>query len=199
MFKATLILFALSCIAILFTYVNEKIKKVAIFFVFLSMLLFLLDIVEFTSGYNPLTYIKEQFTAYQKEQNKSPDVDALEVHLPTHSDSTQTADSTSGFPVAAITTAVFLNIDDEMYRNESGIIHIAWTPIANQTSYKLKIEIDDPFISAETNYEYMCDAAQYDFDASVYSENTTFFVSVAIFDYGSSEWVYCEPVSFILQ
>lgn len=199
MIKATLILFVISCIAIFLTYVNEKFKKIAMFFSFLSMLTFILSIVEFASGYNPLTYIKEQFIVYQEEQNTAPDVDVLEIHLPAHSASTQTEDSTDGLSVAAITTAVFLNIDDEMYRNENGIIHIAWTPIAGQTSYKLKINIDDPFTTSKTNYEYMCDAAQYDFDASDYSENTAFFVSVAIFDHNSSEWFYCEPVSFILK
>lgn len=199
MFKATLILFVLAIIAVVLTYINKKFKKIAMFFSFLSMLSLVLSIVEFASDYNPLTYIKEQLIARQKKNDASQNADSIEVHLPIRSDSTQDTDSTDEQQATAVTTVAFLNIDEQMYRNENGMIHIAWTPIADQTNYKLKIAIDDPFTSSEINYEYLCNTAQFDFDASAYSEDTTFFVSVAVFDNISSKWIYSETLSSIFK
>lgn len=199
MFIAFLILVIITIAAGVLTYFNEKFKPVAFIFTFLSMFTLILGIIERISKYNPLDELKKHVIDSYETGDTTQDVDSIEIHLPIQSNPTQEPNITPKQQLASVPAVTFLNVDDQMYRNENGMVHIEWTPITTSTNYKLKIEIDDPFTNLETNYEYLCDTAQYDFDASAYTEDTTFFISVAIFDKNSSKWIYCEPLSFILK
>lgn len=199
MFIAFLILVIITIAAGVLTYFNEKFKPVAFIFTFLSMFTLILGIIERISKYNPLVELKKHVIDSYETGDTTQDVDSIEIHLPIQSNPTQEPNITPKQQLASVPAVTFLNVDDQMYRNENGMVHIEWTPITTSTNYKLKIEIDDPFTNLETNYEYLCDTAQYDFDASAYTEDTTFFISVAIFDKNSSKWIYSEPLSFILK
>lgn len=199
MFIAFLILVIITIAAGVLTYFNEKFKPVAFIFTFLSMFTLILGIIERISKYNPLDELKKHVIDSYETGDTTQDVDSIEIHLPIQSNPTQEPNITPKQQLASVPAVTFLNVDDQMYRNENGMVHIEWTPITTSTNYKLKIEIDDPFTNLETNYEYLCDTAQYDFDASAYTEDTTFFISVAIFDKNSSKWIYSEPLSFILK
>lgn len=199
MFIAFLILVIITIAAGVLTYFNEKFKPVAFIFTFLSMFTLILGITERISKYNPLVELKKHVIDSYETGDTTQDVDSIEIHLPIQSNPTQEPNITPKQQLASVPAVTFLNVDDQMYRNENGMVHIEWTPITTSTNYKLKIEIDDPFTNLETNYEYLCDTAQYDFDASAYTEDTTFFISVAIFDKNSSKWIYSEPLSFILK
>ena len=197
-----IIVFIVSTIASwILSILNEKYKIVARIFFCLGTIPLLLNIIKFISGFDTMAVIKDSFKAIQEKDDTIEDVDSIEVHVPTHSDSTQDTESTEKHrkETAYATDVAFLNVDDQMYRDENGIVHIEWTPIADQSNYKLKIVIDDPFTSLETNYEYLCDTAQYDFDASGYAEDTTFFVTVSILDTNSSEWIDSDSLSFVLE
>lgn len=174
---------------------NKKFLIVTLFFTFLSMFTLILVVTEHIS----LDELKKHVIDSYETGDTTQDVDSIEIHLPIQSNPTQEPNITPKQQLASVPAVTFLNVDDQMYRNENGMVHIEWTPITTSTNYKLKIEIDDPFTNLETNYEYLCDTAQYDFDASAYTEDTTFFISVAIFDKNSSKWIYSEPLSFILK
>lgn len=229
MFKPVFVLFIIAIVSAFLTYFEQEFFIATVLFGFLSMFTFVLKVLELILKYNPLVelkkhvinsfgkkiliaalfctflsmfvliYLKKHTIDSYEPGDTTQDVDSIEIHLPIQSNPTQEPNITPKQQPASVPAVTFLNVDDQMYRDENGIVHIEWTPIADQSNYKLKIVIDDPFTSLETNYEYLCDTAQYDFDASGYAEDTTFFVTVSILDTNSSEWIDSDSLSFVLE
>lgn len=220
-----LILLLIIILSWILTYYHKKHKGIAIFFAFLGIVSPLLGVLQYFTDYNPLTGIKESIESafseshdnvepeetakneVKSEENadtsntSATDVPAIQVSIPDKTESpaqSKEIPDTIDIPYSNQSdTVAFLNVWEKMYRDSNGIIHIAWTPLSGQNTYKINIEIDDPFLNADTSREYFCEDSSYDIDLSECSPKTVIFLSVGVYDDELSDWTYTKT-SFVL-
>ncbi len=225
MLKAFFILLLIIILSWILTYYHETYRGVAIFFTFLGMVSLFLGILQYFTDYDPLTAIKETVTSAFSEShdNAEPEetaeneskseensdtsntfdtiLPAIQVNIP---DETENPAQSKEISDAVDTpysdhpdTVAFLNVWESMRRDSNGIIHIAWTPLSGQNTYKVNIEIDDPFLNADTSREYFCEDSSCDIDLSECSPKTVIFLSVGVYNDDLSDWTYTKT-SFVL-
>lgn len=225
MLKAFLILLLIAIFSWISTYYHETYKGVAIFFTFLGMVSLFLGILQYFTDYDPLTAVKESVKSAFSEShdNAEPEetvknevkneenadasntsdtaVPAIQVSIPDETErpaqSQEISDAIDTPYSAHPDTVAFLNVWENMNRDSNGIIHIAWTPLAGQNTYKINIEIDDPFLNADTSREDFCEDSSYDIDLSECSPKTVIFLSVGVYNDDLSDWTYTKT-SFVL-
>ncbi len=78
-----------------------------------------------------------------------------------------------------IVQPVFLNIHNEMVRDNQGFIFIEWTPIKNNLGYTLYLSLDDPFQQYNLNQDIFVEDNWYNLDANEFPLDTLVFISVA--------------------
>lgn len=205
MWKATGILFLVCVITWLLTYANEKWKGFAKVITFLSIGSLVLSIINFSTGYDPLMTIKEHLGNFNlsKDDQISTEMQPqpFEVLIPKEGHTTTSTNDVSSVdipPSVYEPATVILNIEEKAHRNDENEIFFIWVPIAGQNEYKLKIEVDDPFSSAEKALEYTCkDFYQY-VDVSAYDRDTVMFASVGVWSENEDKWIYTDPINFTL-
>lgn len=199
-------------IAWILTYFQEKYTYLALILTFISIAALIFPIISFFTDYDPLHKIKEIMLSKQNtivsEENlnttsssstssskdsPSPTIEVVPSNKTNYSIDNLNDDKKQN----NINKAVILNIGDRTYRDDNNMIKIKWTPIEECESYKIKLEVDDPFIESKIK-EFSTEENWIDIDMSDYQENSVFFISVAIFDIDSSEWIYSEPIHSIL-
>lgn len=201
---AIIILIIVAIIAWIITWIQEKNKIIALILTFLSVVSLILGCISFLTNYDPIITVKE-FVLNKRNEHKQKSAQEqtipLEVFIPEVSnDVAEQTNVEVEKPTQSnyYTKPIILNIGDTVHRNDENRIHIMWTPIIFQDIYWIKVKVDDPFINAETEFEYGCKDAWYDMDVSNYSYDTVMFVSIAIWDKENSQKVYGDPISFEL-
>lgn len=201
---AIIILIIVSIIAWIITWIQEKNKIIALILTFLSVASLILGCISFLTNYDPINTVKE-FVLNKRNEHKQKSAQEqtipLEVFIPEISnDVAEQTNAEVEKPTQSnyYTKPIILNIGDTVHRNDENKIYIMWTPIISQDKYWIKVKVDDPFINAETEFEYECKDAWYDMDVSNYSYDTVMFVSIAIWDKENSQKVYSDPISFEL-
>lgn len=225
MLKAFLILLVIIILSWVATCYHETYKGVAIFFTFLGMISLFLGILQYFTDYDPLSAIKESVKSAFSESHDNAEPEETvknEVKSEENTDTSNTSDTAipaiqvsipdeTGLPAQSKETpevvdtpysnhpdtVAFLNVRENMRRDSNGIIHIAWTPLSGQNTYKVNIEIDDPFLNADTSREYFCEDSAYDIDLSECSPKTVIFLSVGVYNDELSDWTYTKT-SFVL-
>lgn len=206
------IIFFLSWMLVYFQYKSKIIERIL---AVLSCVTLLLSIASFFTGYDLAKSAWEDlkhFSTVPSEidysatslskptlQPTAPPA-PLQVLLPDSiPSSTSAPERTAGSKSNVVCETAIYNIGDSIQRNSDDKIHITWLPLANQDSYKLKIEADDPFLDVETEHEYTCKDNWCDVNVSDYPGGTLLFASVAVWNPETNEWVYSEPISFTLR
>lgn len=193
---------------------QDKFKIIERSLAFLSCATLLLSIVSFFTGYDLAKSVWEDLkhlstvsseADYSATPLPTPTLQPttppapLQVLLPDSiPDITPASGRAEGSKSNIICETAIYNIGSSIHRNSDNKIHITWLPLANQDSYKLKVEADDPFLDAETEQEYTCKDNWCDVDVSDYPNGTLLFASVAVWNHETNEWVYSEPISFTL-
>ena len=203
--KATVILILVCSLSWALTYANEKWKRIATIITFLSIGSLLLSVINFFIGYDPLVIIKENIVNFQfsKDDQISTNTQPppFEVLIPTESHTTNSSNKTvdADKPQFAYeTTTVILNIEQKVYRDDDNKVLFIWVPIAGRNEYKLKIEVDDPFSSGETDLEFTFKSSFKYVDVSAYDRDTVMFASVGVWSESEAQWVYTNPINFTL-
>lgn len=203
--QATASLFLVCIIAWLLTYCNEKFKRVATIITFLSIGSLVLSCLNFFTGYDPLVIIKESLSNFQISKDNQISTDTqpppFEVSIPKENHTVNSSNETVSadkLPFVYETTTVILNIEQKVYRNDENKVLFIWVPIAGQNEYKLKLEVDNPFSSAETALEYTCTNSYQYVDVSAYERDTVMFASVGVWSENKTQWVYTDPINFTL-
>jgi len=203
--QATVILILVCIITWALTYANEKWKPLATIVTFLSIGSLVLGVINFFTGYDPLVVIKENIGNFQfpKDDQISTETQPppFEVLIPKGSHAANSSNETVDADIPQFvyeTTTVILNIEQEVYRNDDNKILFIWVPIAGRNEYKLKLEVDDPFSSAETALEYTCTEFYQYVDVSAYDRDTVMFASVGVWNESEAQWVYTDPINFTL-